>query len=469
VPFTADTTIGTLMARVDQPLEVPDELGPLRPLLEEAGRLDHDQRLDAAGLGRALVAAAEQLPRPAALPLTGTAPSPSGGAPVDGRDATLMPGSVLAPGAAAADGVPPPPGPPGPGGPGPVAAAGNGAPGDHTAVLTAPVPVTDPSMSPGLGAPGGNGAPPVIPLAAGARRRRGWVLPLVLVAAVALGVVGALLVQRSSVPSHTVPQALIGSQQGDLPEYVGEYGWRIETDEARRDGTEPGEILQTDPEAGSELREGETLTVTVSLGPTLVDVPQDLVGLTEDEAEDRLRQEAPALTPEFVGEASEEVDEGEVIRLGDDVGEQMPKGSTVEIVVSSGPPRPTVPDVIGWSYDDAAAELEQLGLSVERSVDAEAEGDFDEVVSTDPEEGDEVDDDETVTVTVAGAGGAEVPDDLVGMSRRDAEEAIEDAGLEVGQIIGPRRDAEVIGSWPIPGQVVAPDSSVQLFTRARDE
>jgi beta-lactam-binding protein with PASTA domain len=193
------------------------------------------------------------------------------------------------------------------------------------------------------------------------------------------------------------------------------------------------------------------------------------VGLTEDEAEDRLRQEAPALTPEFVGEASEEVDEGEVIRLGDDVGEQMPKGSTVEIVVSSGPPRPTVPDVIGWSYDDAAAELEQLGLSVERSVDAEAEGDFDEVVSTDPEEGDEVDDDETVTVTVAGAGGAEVPDDLVGMSRRDAEEAIEDAGLEVGQIIGPRRDAEVIGSWPIPGQVVAPDSSVQLFTRARDE
>ena len=29
VPFVADTTLGTLMARVDRPLVVPDELGPL--------------------------------------------------------------------------------------------------------------------------------------------------------------------------------------------------------------------------------------------------------------------------------------------------------------------------------------------------------------------------------------------------------------------------------------------------------
>ena len=31
VPFVADTTLGTLMARVDRPLEVPDALGPLQP------------------------------------------------------------------------------------------------------------------------------------------------------------------------------------------------------------------------------------------------------------------------------------------------------------------------------------------------------------------------------------------------------------------------------------------------------
>ena len=42
VPFTADTTIGTLMARVDRDLEVGDELGPLRSALARAGRSDPD-------------------------------------------------------------------------------------------------------------------------------------------------------------------------------------------------------------------------------------------------------------------------------------------------------------------------------------------------------------------------------------------------------------------------------------------
>src|SRR3954449_6252990 len=40
VPFAADTTIGTLMARVDRPIEVPDALGPLVPVLEAAGAAD---------------------------------------------------------------------------------------------------------------------------------------------------------------------------------------------------------------------------------------------------------------------------------------------------------------------------------------------------------------------------------------------------------------------------------------------
>ncbi len=40
VPFAADTTLGTLMARVGRPIEVPPELGPLRSAIERAGRAD---------------------------------------------------------------------------------------------------------------------------------------------------------------------------------------------------------------------------------------------------------------------------------------------------------------------------------------------------------------------------------------------------------------------------------------------
>src|SRR4051794_33551054 len=45
VPFVSDTTLGTLMARVDRPLEVPAAMGALQRVLERAGRPDHQDRI----------------------------------------------------------------------------------------------------------------------------------------------------------------------------------------------------------------------------------------------------------------------------------------------------------------------------------------------------------------------------------------------------------------------------------------
>ncbi len=72
VPFATDTTIGTLMARVDRPVNVPESLGPLRPALEAAGVPDPADRPDAAELTRLLMGAAEHLDRPEPLILAGT-------------------------------------------------------------------------------------------------------------------------------------------------------------------------------------------------------------------------------------------------------------------------------------------------------------------------------------------------------------------------------------------------------------
>jgi serine/threonine-protein kinase len=71
VPFAADTTIATLMARVDTPLKAPSELAALGPVVEKAGRPDPNDRPDAAALARDLDAAARHLPSPDPLPLVG--------------------------------------------------------------------------------------------------------------------------------------------------------------------------------------------------------------------------------------------------------------------------------------------------------------------------------------------------------------------------------------------------------------
>ena len=62
VPFAADTTLGTLLARLEQPVRAPAAIGPLGPVLEAAGTPNPADRSDALGLARALDGVAAQLP-----------------------------------------------------------------------------------------------------------------------------------------------------------------------------------------------------------------------------------------------------------------------------------------------------------------------------------------------------------------------------------------------------------------------
>jgi serine/threonine-protein kinase len=331
------------------------------------------------------------------------------------------------------------------------------------------MPGSGPYAPPGSGPyppPGSGPYPPsgTGELPPGARRgpRRWIVTTLVVVAAVTIGAVGAIVVQRTSVPSHTVPNGLIGRQYSEINELVGDYGWRIDVEETRRDGTEAGEILDTDPAPGDDLREGDTLTVVRSLGPTLVEVPPDLAGLSQEDAEARLAAPGTELAADIQPEASEDVDEGVVIRV--DTGPaQVPKGSAVTLVVSSGPPPRVVPEIEGRSYDDVAGELEGMGLVVERDTDPEADGEPGEVVDSDPDPGEEVDRGDTVTLTVAIGDVVSVPD-LSGLDRHDAEEALKDVGLKAGVVIG-RGSGTVFATLPIAGSELSPGGEVQLFMR----
>ncbi|HUE61436.1 MAG TPA: protein kinase, partial [Acidimicrobiales bacterium] len=89
VPFVADTTIGTLMARVGRDIAAPEELGPLGPALAAAGTADPERRVDAAALAWSMDAVAARLPPPAPLPLA--APLVTGATEAD-VDPTEFPG-----------------------------------------------------------------------------------------------------------------------------------------------------------------------------------------------------------------------------------------------------------------------------------------------------------------------------------------------------------------------------------------
>ena len=133
------------------------------------------------------------------------------------------------------------------------------------------------------------------------------------------------------------------------------------------DKYEAGVIIDQDPDAGTKVTQGEgpiTINVVVSAGEETVEMI-DVVGDTYETAVTRLQQmDLKVDTP--TREPSDDVEEGKVISSDPEAGEQVSVGSTVKLVISSGPEtKPvTVPTLTGTSLDNARNIAESAGLSI---------------------------------------------------------------------------------------------------------
>ncbi|MEX5631963.1 Stk1 family PASTA domain-containing Ser/Thr kinase [Parafrankia sp. FMc2] len=133
-------------------------------------------------------------------------------------------------------------------------------------------------------------------------------------------------------------------------------------------------IIRTDPAAGTEVDPDTRVSLVVSSGPSSVEVPRDLVGLTFDEAKARLDALNFNLIVQQQALSSDEQDPGRVVRTAPDPGQRVGSGSTVTLYVAreeeddsggggdgSGV-RVTVPDVVGKSWPEAERILNRAGL-----------------------------------------------------------------------------------------------------------
>ncbi len=412
VPFAADTTIATLMARVDRQVEVPAALGPLRGPLERAGRPDRADRPDAGELAVALMATAEQLDRPDPLPLAGAMP-------VGAIDLTAAEDHTVLVGPSEAG-------------------------GDATALFD--IDVAD--------ATDDDGAP---------RARRRWpAIVLAVLLALALGGAAAYAIQQALVPSYEVPR-LIGMTEAAASAAVGEYGFEIKTDPGRRDGSEPGDVLAQDPKAGEQLKKGGTLVLTISLGNELTPVPAGLVGMTEPDA--RAALEAAGLVATVVPVFSEDQPAGLVLALPDGLESELPKGSEVGLTISQGPtPRIVPSDLVGLTFEQAAAKLAEVQLGAAQVDTFSDDVPVGQVIGTVPAAGQPAPRDSSVEVQVSkGPDLVEVPR-VEGRSLEEAIAAIEQAGLVAGEVFGPAR-GKPFSTQPGAGAKVKHGTVVDIYLR----
>jgi beta-lactam-binding protein with PASTA domain len=162
------------------------------------------------------------------------------------------------------------------------------------------------------------------------------------------------------------------------------------------DSIAEGDVIGTDPEAGTELSPGSRVSIVVSLGPEPVAV-DDLVGQDADEVEQRYTD--AGLDVVETADSSETVEEGLVVSSSPGAGEELLPGETLEIVVSSGPEGVVIPDgIVNSTVDEARQALEDLGLVVVEEGGGIFELGY--VTAVDPGEGETVEPGTRVTLTV---------------------------------------------------------------------
>lgn len=127
------------------------------------------------------------------------------------------------------------------------------------------------------------------------------------------------------------------------------------------DTVKRGVIISTDPAPGEGVALEGVVRAIVSSGPENVKVPK-VAGLSETAAKNKL--DDANLSAQVVEEFHDKVASGTAIEVRPASGTKVKSGSTVELVISKGPPPVTVPNVVTMSKDDAIARLQSLGLKV---------------------------------------------------------------------------------------------------------
>jgi eukaryotic-like serine/threonine-protein kinase len=514
VPFTGDTTASTLALRTRGDLELSASLGGLRSVLERAGRLDPDERPEAAEFEIGLMAAAEELARPEPLPIVPTlgdgeetselhlvrelgAITVTDSADGAVRDPEVLPDPppVVIDDAATAS-------------PPDAAATADAAPAwsdaEPAAAATAPSTTSSASSASTASTVNGSGGrspitvaeehellaasrpasfgrvDPYVPNSQGAglapaavpQPRRRWPrrLAVVLLLLAVLGGAGAAWWFLIRVPLHDVPE-LVGLDVTAATTEAEDLGFTVDASTVdRRDGTVAGEVLAQEPAADEPLAEGEEVRLTVSLGATLTPVPP-LAQLPEAEATAALQGAGLALgtvTPA----ADEAVAAGVVISAAPAAGQpapdaqgQLPRGSVVDLVVSSGPaPRAVPAGLVGSTVDAARAALAavQLGAVVNEEFSDSVPAGY--IIRADAEPGAQLPRDTPVNLIMSkGPEPITVPD-VRYITGAMAEQRLVADGFTIAGIEGPSTGM-VLQTDPTPGEKLPKGSPIRIFTR----
>jgi beta-lactam-binding protein with PASTA domain len=219
-----------------------------------------------------------------------------------------------------------------------------------------------------------------------------------------------------------------------------------------------GSVISQDPASGNSLAQGSPVNLVISSGPQMVTVP-NLDGLTQAAA-------TAAITGAKL-KVGTVTAAGRVISQDPASGSSLAQGSSVNIVISSGPQIAAVPYVEGLTQADAGLAITGARLTVgaitKQTSNTVATG---SVVSQDPAGGSSLAEKSPVNLVISSGPEMVAVPDVQGLTQADATAAVTAAKLKVGTINQQSNNAvaagKVISQDPANGASVVLGSPVNL-------
>jgi serine/threonine-protein kinase len=246
---------------------------------------------------------------------------------------------------------------------------------------------------------------------------------------VAAVIAGFFVWQELSGSTPQVPaNNYVNEPQASAQQQIKAAGLVAAVNRSAKDGVKKGIVFKQDPDAGSKVDKGGTVTLWVSTGPPKVTVPA-VKGEQWTTAQQTLNQAGLVAIEHFVPGNTKD----QVTATDPPAGQSVPKGSKVRVNVMSGPQVSAVPSVVGMSIADAQTALHNAGFNGNPTYVNNSDAPQGQVISQNPAGGTSEPQGTTINLSVSNGPPQVTVPDVVGYTSQQAVSTLEAAGFKVQQ------------------------------------
>ena len=286
-----------------------------------------------------------------------------------------------------------------------------------------------------------------------------WLALLVIALLIAGGVAAYLLTR----PVKSVVPRVIGDNLSTASTIVQNAGFNVSTISIQSSAAS-GTVIRQSPQPGIKEDQGSTVTLDVSSGPGSTVVP-GVTGVPLAQARKTLAAQHLKVG-QVVDQNSDTVPSGSVIQTVPGAGTSLPVGSGVEVFVSTGKAKVTVPDVTGQTESDARSALLAQNLQVSVTKQTSNTVQAGTVISQSPAGGTQQPPGTKVKLVVAQAPTTATVPDVKGEDAVTAASTLTSAGFSVKKLSKavnkPDQDGIVLSQRPLGNSTEKKGSTVVI-------